>query len=134
MIECQYFGIGELVPPSVYEDRGDKAWALIDPRLIEVLDSLRLQLDTPLTVNNWHRAVSRTQSGLRTAESEHYSQYSQHSFGRAADVIGYPAEEIRQAIRSKEIVLPYPVWIELEVDWLHVDVRNSSDPVTFFRP
>ena len=135
MIICEYFGIEELVPPSVFEARGHKAWELIDPRLVENLDSLRLQLDTPLTINNWQWYGSRQDSGLRLPTSEFWSQFSQHSFGRAADIIcGIPAETIREKIRCKEIILPHPSTYELDVNWLHMDVRNSTDHVSFFHP
>ena len=129
----KYFEIQELVPPQVYAERGDKALQLLDRRLLDNLDTLRLQLDVPLTVNNWHWGGDRKYSGLRVYGSEHWGMYSQHSFGRAADVIcEVPAEEIRQKIRSREIILPWAVHVELDVDWLHMDVRNSRDLVNFF--
>jgi len=133
--KAKYFIIQELVPKSVYEDRGEKAWQLIDIRLIENIDSLRHQLGVALTINNWNAGGSRDESGLRIAGQRYYKQYSQHSFGRAVDIIcSIKAETIRQSIRDKDIILPHPATFELDVNWLHMDVRNSKDHVYFFHP
>ena len=134
MKTCTYFVIQELVPAPVWHERGELAWELLDTRLLDNLDSLREQLDTPLTVNDWHTNGNRTQSGLRQYGSDYYSGYSQHTFGRAVDVIGFDAEEIRRKIREREIILPHPASFERGVTWLHMDVRNSSDHVRMFNP
>ncbi len=135
MKTCKHFIIQELVPSPVYSERGEKAWELLDTRLLENLDSLREQLDVPLTVNNWHSDGTRTQSGLRQHGSDYFRPYSQHTFGRAADIVcGIEADEIRRRIRDKEIILPHPAAFELGVSWVHMDVRNSDDHVRMFNP
>ena len=127
------FIIQELVPESVFNDRGEKAWQLIDHRLIVNADSLREQLGVPLTCNNWHHHGPRDQSGLRVQGQSYYKQYSQHSFGRALDLVcGIPAEDIRAAIKAKEIILPHPATFEEGVSWLHMDARNMSNNHTYF--
>ena len=135
MKTCKHFIIQELVPAPVFHERGERSFELLDTRLLENLDALREQLDTPLTVNDWHRDGKRTQSGLRQYGSNYYSNYSQHTFGRAADIIcGIDAEEIRRRIREGEIILPHPACFELGVSWVHMDVRNSDEHVRFFNP
>ena len=42
--KAKKFTIEELVPEVVFNDRGQKAWQLIDNRLIANLDSLREQV------------------------------------------------------------------------------------------
>jgi len=129
----KHFIIQELVPPPVYHERGDLAWELLDKRLLENLDSLRDQINEPITVNNWHLGGNRTQSGLRQYGMEYYRPYSQHSFGRAADCICHTsADKLRDMIMQGQIVLPHNVTIEMDVDWLHMDVRNSERKVRFF--
>ena len=134
--KAEYFTIEELVPESVFDLRGEKAWQLIDIRLIENADSLREQLDTPLIINNWHRDGLREASGLRIPGQDHYSLTSQHSSGRALDgVCDIEADEIREKIRNREIILPHPATFEMGVSWLHMDVRNMTNEHTyFFRP
>ena len=49
--KCDYFAIHELIPPSVYEARGEKAWELLDDRLLKTIDTLRDRFG-PATINN----------------------------------------------------------------------------------
>jgi len=127
MYKCRYFDIRELVPPSVYDDRDERAWELLDSRMLITLDALRLRYG-PITVNNWHTGGDRHWSGLRTPDSPWYKPYSQHTFGRAADCIFHStdAESVRQDIlanpdaREFELIMS----IELGTSWIHFDVRN----------
>ena len=131
--KSKHFGIHELVPEVVFNEMGNRAWQLIDHRLIAIIDSIREQLNTPMTCNNWHSGGARNQSGLRIVGQPHYRPYSQHSFGRAVDLIcSIPAEEIRQRIKDKVILLPHPATFENTGNWLHVDVRNMSNSATYF--
>jgi hypothetical protein len=52
MIKAKYFKIHELVPPKVYQVRGEKAWQLIDPKLISLIDALREEFGSA-TINNY---------------------------------------------------------------------------------
>lgn len=136
MIKSQHFNIREWVPPSVFEDRGEKAWMLIDPRLIVVMDSIREELDAPITINDWSWQGKRMWSGLRLPGSPYYSKYSQHSFGRAVDFLaaGYTADEVRAVIRKlfKRGKLPVKgLRLELGVNWVHLDLANVIGLVEF---
>lgn len=137
---AKYFDIREYVPETVFEARGQKAWQLIDYRLIVNMDALRHQLGVPVTINNWHTGGSRSQSGLRIVGQPYYKPYSQHSFGRAADAVcEVSASTIREMLRSKEIMLPHACVIEEfnskgeEISWLHMDVRNQTEHLYFMR-
>jgi len=136
--KAKHFVIEELVPEVVFDDRGEKAWQLIDHRLIANLNSLREQVGAPMTCNNWHLGGpgrKRTQSGLRVVGQPYHKIYSQHSFGRAVDLIcSVPANEIRQRIKDKKIILPHPATFEEGVSWLHMDVRNNDQHTYFFKP
>jgi len=133
--KAKRFIIEELVPEVVFKDRGQRAWQLIDHRLIANLDSLREQVGVPMTCNNWLNGGKRTQSGLRVPGQSYYSKYSQHSFGRAVDLVcSIDAEEIRQRIKDKIIILPHPATFEEGVNWLHMDVRNNNQHTYFFQP
>ena len=128
----EYFDIRELVPPKAYEDRGVKAWELLDPLLLESIDAVR-KMFGPMTINNWNTGGPRQWSGLRTPDSPYYTKYSQHSFGRAADMIPMDADvnEVRNYIILNPQKFPLITGIELQVAWLHIDVRNTKGVKTF---
>ena len=132
MYQCKHFEIYELVPPSVYEKRGQKAWELLDERALVTLDTLRDNLGV-CTVNNYYFGGSRKWSGLRTPESPYYSPTSQHSLGKAFDCLfkTVSAEEARQHILSNRDLYPHITGLELDVSWLHFDIRNAT-PIKVF--
>ena len=136
MYKCTHFIIEELVPPQVFKDRKQKAWQLLDDRMLITLDRLREKYGS-MTVNNWKWGGDREWSGLRTADSPYFSKYSQHSFGRAADVIfkTVTAEQVRQDMLANpdDEVFEYINSIELGVSWLHFDIRNV-DRIFAFHP
>ena len=135
MYKCEHFSVHELVPPDVFNKRGEKAWELLDERLLITLDKLRKRYGS-MTINNYYWGKDREWSGLRTADSPYFSAYSQHSFGRAADCLfkGISAEDVRQDIlanpNDKDFVLIGS--LELGVSWLHFDVRNCDRIKTYY--
>jgi len=136
MYRCKHFTLHELVPPHIMRTRGDKAWQLLDDRLLMTLDRLRDNYGR-ITVNNWHWDGDRQWSGLRTPGSPYYSETSQHSFGRAADCTfrDVTAEIVRQDILANidNKTFEFINSIELGVAWLHFDVRNC-DRILAFNP
>jgi len=134
MYTCTHFAIHELVPKQVYEDRGERAWQLLDERLLITLDRLRERYGS-MTVNNWYWGKDREWSGLRTKESPFYSPCSQHSFGRAADCLF--ADKSAEAVRKDILAAPDDETfaligsLELGVSWLHFDVRNCERIMTY---
>jgi len=136
MYTCQYFAIHELVPKQVFQARGERAWQLLDERLLITLDRLRERYGA-MTVNNWYWGKEREWSGLRTKDSPYYSPYSQHTFGRAADCLFMKASA--EAVRKDMLAAPDDQTFELVgslemgVSWLHVDVRNC-DRIMTYRP
>jgi len=132
--KCEHFAIHELVPRKVYEDRGEKAWQLLDLRLLVTLDRLRKRYGS-ITINNWYWGGDREWSGLRTPDSPYYSAYSQHTFGRAADCLfTIPSENIRQDILADPTHRDFELIgsLELGVSWLHFDVRNCDRIMTYY--
>ena len=122
--KCKHFLIEELVPPKVYADRGRKAWELIDVRILKTIDMLRDKYGQ-MTINNWKWAGSREWSGLRTPNSPYYSPYSQHTFGRAVDIIfkDKTAEEVRQDILNNPKDPAFKHIKSLDMSLLAVDVK-----------
>ena len=140
MYKCKHFDIRELVPPAIYELRGEKAWQLMDDRLLYLIDLLRDEFGRA-TINNWSYGGERQWSGLRTVTSPYYSPTSQHSLGRAVDILfTKPAKEVREAIMEAPEKFLAPsvgitsITLEDSVAWVHVDLRNNQPGINLFQP
>jgi hypothetical protein len=135
-MKCKYFAIYELVPKHIYKKRGEKAWELLNPLLLTALDRLKVKFNKgTMTINNYYWGGTYNYSGLRTPESEDYSETSQHTVGNGVDVkfSDYDTDEVRQYIIDNPDEFPEIKGIELEVAWLHIDVRNS-EVIKVFKP
>lgn len=125
------FRVEEFVPKSVYNKRGAKSIYLMDKELLVFIDEFRDHIGAPITINNWKWGGNFQFRGLRTPDSDVYSQFSQHSFGRALDfdVKGYDAAEIRKwIIDNRDLWWVKPItFIEDGVSWVHVDTRCTPD-------
>lgn len=149
----KHFSIEEFVPEHVFQERGERAWQLIDDRLLVSADQLREDLG-PMIINTWHsdKLVAaygkREWCGLRTlgffqiihnddilGNQKYHESYSQHKYGRALDAVfrDVSAEEARAWVRDNRMRFPDLTAMETDVTWLHVDVRNI-EALTEFAP
>ena len=131
----KYFKIQELVSEEIYNKRGEKAWELINPKIIKTIDTIKERFPKgTCTVNNWLWNGTRNESGLRTSESKYYSPTSQHSLGNAIDFVmsAYTTEEVRQDVINNPSIYPYVRGIEMGVSWCHLDVRNRDTILLFY--
>lgn len=141
-----YFRIEELVCLHVYNRFKEKSLDFIDYKLKETLLVIREKLDRPIYINNWIWGGNKSQRGLRcnvcalakekTMLNKNY--LSAHVLGKGVDftVKGMTAEEVRQWLQKNQILLPYPIRVESDVTWVHVDVleyRQSGDKITYFK-
>lgn len=140
MKTCNYFTIKELVSEITYKERGERAWTAIDPNLMVFIDFLR-DMFGRTWINDWSWGGNNHWRGLRTVESRWFSQYSQHTFGRACDMTftDYSAQEIRDWLRDnvevwQEATGVKSITVEEEVTWLHIDFRNNEDGYNSFAP
>ena len=100
-MKSKHFKIQELVPEHIYKARGEKSWELLDEKLLKIIDTLKEQFPKgSITINNWLWGGNRNWSGLRTPDSPDYSETSQHTFGRAADMkfSNYDEADVRNYI------------------------------------
>lgn len=134
MYKCKYFKIYELVPKEVYKERGEKAWSLLDDRMLITIDALRNKYGR-IIINDYYFGGNSQWRGLRTPDSPYYSKYSQHTFGRAADCIfkDEDVDKVRKDILGDVDLFPYINSVELNTSWLHFDVRNC-DRITTYNP
>jgi hypothetical protein len=127
-----YFDIRELVSEDVFNKEGENAWRFFDPRLLDVMLFIRMELGKPIYANRWHKEKNLSQRGLRentcsivkgkTISGDMY--LSAHVFGQALDfdVKGMSADEVRDRIVGMADLLPYPIRLEADVNWVHLDV------------
>lgn len=134
MYKCKYFNIKELVSEGTYKRRGEKAWQLLDDRMLQTIDLLREKYGS-VTINDWSWGGNNHWRGLRTSDSPYYSTYSQHSFGRAADLIfkDVTAEAVRVDILANpnDAAFQFINSLEENTSWLHFDVRNCKRVLTY---
>ena len=134
MYKCTHFGIKELVSKGTHDKRGEKAWALLDDRALQTVDFLREKYGS-ITINDWSWGGKSHWRGLRTPDSAYYSTYSQHSFGRAFDLIfkNTTAEKVRQDITANpnDPAFRFINSFEEGTSWLHFDVRNCNRILTY---
>ena len=133
-MKSKHFKIHELVPKKMYEKYGENAWRYVDVRLIETIDKLKEHFNLgTMTINNYFWGGSREWNGIRTPESPNYSYGSQHSFANAVDIVfsDYSAQEVRNYILENKNEFHFVKGMELNVSWVHIDVRNEDDLVLF---
>lgn len=131
------FYLQEFVPLSMYEEEGERAIGAIDERIIISAQTLRDELGSPLSINTWHSGGERYESGLRVEGMTHYSRLSQHTYGRAVDIVSnkYLAQELREHILRNPRKYPYITRLEDKVSWLHMDLKNTNfGHVIMFEP
>lgn len=140
----KYFKVKELVCPHVLEKHGERAWMFLVTIYLHTLLVLRRDiLKVPLVCNT----TTLTQRGLRCnlcdivkEKTEDDIVYlSAHHLGIGGDLSSpeMTAEEMRQKIEEKQDLLPYPVRIELKVNWLHIDCYDdieNTNKITYFNP
>lgn len=122
----------EFIPPEIYEMSLTNSTLFIDDRLVTLVQFIRDRYNTPVTINNWMDGGSFVSSGFRPALTEVGAHFSQHKFGRAADLKFQTVtpEEVRQDIISnwslfKEKTALTTVEAKTPT-WLHVDVRFTN--------
>lgn len=131
------FILPEFVSKTTWYIHGHKSLWFIDERIIETCQKLRDNLGIPLTINNWYYGGTREESGLRVPGMKNYTLTSQHSFGRAVDIVSdkMTAEEMREHIYKNADEYKHIKAIETNVTWLHIDCRNTAtDDFMLFDP
>lgn len=139
----RFFNIRELVCNHIYAKYGESSWQFMDTRLLHTLLVLRRDiLKTPMVINygsSYQRGFRCNLCQLvkdKTSKSTLYA--SAHMLGKAFDASmkAIPASQAREMIKKNQHLLPYPIRIERNVNWLHVDVRdthnNNSKIVEFY--
>lgn len=127
----RFFKIQELVCDHTFARDNEKAWRYLDVRWLHTLLVLRTEiLCVPLVINTSKAKQRGLRCNLCPLVKDKKTLYlSAHIFGKGGDIISSQmgAEEMRQKIERNKDKLPYPVRIERDVDWLHIDVMNDTN-------
>lgn len=130
----KHFDITELVDKDVYQLHKENAIRFFDPRILEIIDWIRENIDRPITINNWNNGGTFSQRGLRhnrsnLVKSKNRIYLSAHVLGMAFDfdVEGKTAKEVRGWIVAHKDELPYSIRLEKDVSWVHIDVATTSE-------
>ena len=140
----RHFDLKELVCPDIYNKFGDVAWQFFDDKMLMTLDLLRDQLG-PIYVNNWDSGGQFDERGFRCIQcslvkkaiKEKRLYVSPHMTGQGVDfdVEGMTASQTRIWILSNQIKLGFPIRLEKNVTWVHLDTRQGDQgKVTLFNP
>jgi uncharacterized protein YcbK (DUF882 family) len=131
MYVSKYFKNEELLPSDVTDI------SKIDEKLLMTIDEIRELLGVPCTINNWKSGGNREWCGLRTNRCAIGAVHSQHRLGKAADLhpVGMTADAARIILKKaiSQGKLKYLGGVELNVSWVHVDVRpRINNKVKYF--
>ncbi len=126
------FYLQEFVPRDFYNENQEGSLKFIDKRIVSACQFIREKIGKPITINNWLNGGERQFSGLRPFVCNVGVMYSQHKYGRAADLKceGMNGEELRQVVkRYWEDLKQYITTIEADTEnWLHIDCRWTDNP------
>ena len=136
------FDLREFIPKDIYEAFGDRSIMFLDKRIIDIVQALRDITGKPVTINNWHTDGKYSESGYRKPDTKTGAKYSQHKFGRAADVkvAGMTPKDVVDIILKNqkffvdlglttiENVEHTPSWTHLDCRWTGIKKINFVNP------
>lgn len=140
-MKSKYFLLQELIPESTYNTQKDKAWDLLSPELIELIDGIKeLFPDYKLVINTWHDKELVITKGIFRFRGYRYSGLvignlrGGHYKGKAIDFDAYDKKGrkidsgiIRKIILLNKGKLKHLRGLEV-AEWVHVDclLRNGQ--------
>lgn len=131
----KYFLIQELVPPTIFNQFGDKSWWFLDRQAVEMLDKIRELIGKPIVVNNWATGGNYQESGFRLPDTTTGGKLSQHKFGRAFDcrplrmtprqmydiILYYENQFMTFGLTTLEDIASTPTWVHVDNRWTGMD-------------
>jgi hypothetical protein len=139
----RHFDLKELVCPDIYAKFGQIAWQFFDDKMLMTLDLIRDQLG-PIYVNNWDINGEFDERGFRCIQCSLVKKaikdkrlyVSPHMTGQGVDfdVKGMTAAQVRIWILSNEIKIGFPIRLEKNTAWVHLDTRDAGRKITLINP
>jgi hypothetical protein len=131
------FWLWEFVHPDIYNQYpASISLGLLDFRVIKTAQFFRDRYNKKVMINTWRNEGGYISSGFRPFFDETGAKFSQHRFGRAADlkVEDMDSEEIREDIRSNFIEFRKNGLTTIESKtptWVHFDCRITKRETLF---
>lgn len=133
-----YFNVKELVCNHIYGKFGEQSWMFLSTQLLHVLLCLRtdiLRIPMHINIGNMHqRGMRCNMCPLVKGKKSVY--VSAHVTGNAIDFTcdDKTAEEVREIIKAKPLLLPCKIRLERDTQWVHLDCYDSGsdDKITEF--
>lgn len=104
-------------------------WQFIDQRIIDTIHNLRTRYGK-MIMNDYEWNGNNEYRGYRQWSCNVGAMFSQHKFGRAADLV--PVETDIHVIQQDILADPWHpdfrhiTTIELDIPWLHIDCRDHD--------
>lgn len=129
-----HFELEEFINPETFEKEGEKSLYLIDKKLIDIAEFIRIDTGKPVTINNWHIGGKFKESGLRDVNSKTGSPRSAHKSGRAIDVKikGWTGEDWYEYVKKNSKRL-YELGLrriedrKIATTWCHMDTKGHGE-------
>lgn len=128
------FYLNEFIPQSVLNQYGNSSIWFIDFKIVLISQFIRDYFNKPTYVNGIFEDVFYDESGFRSPYSNIGTYFSQHKFGRAADikVLDHSPFEVKTCIKT-EFKSMHSKFRELGLttmekdthSWTHFDVRRT---------
>lgn len=127
------FDLREFIDPITFAQKSSGAIDLIDRKLINIAEFIRVKIGQPVTINNWHIGGQFKESGLRNKNTTTGAKLSQHKLGKAIDVkaADYDGSDWYKFVKenAKELHDLGVRRIEdksLATTWLHIDTKEHG--------
>lgn len=143
----EHYKLEEWFPPFFFNKMfpyyGKRMWEFMDNRILITADEIRKKYDCPFIMNTWFSDSMIEMYGLhqwrgfrdescpylKNEDTDPFGTLSIHRRAGAQDSVpigDISVEEIREDILKHPFRQPfqYITGVELNVNWLHIDVRN----------
>lgn len=130
-----HFYFHEFFSPGIWQSNNEVFLRkLIDPRLLLIIEKIRVDLNKPVYINNWKWGGNSKYRGFRPKNTTVGALYSQHKFGRALDfqVKDFTNKQVHNFILKNEkaffkmgltrieSVLDAPTWVHIDLAWTNL--------------
>ncbi len=130
----EHFLIQELVNPETFAEHKDDSLDLIDHKLIDILEFIRVDTGLPITVNNWHTGGQYKESGLRDPNTKTGALKSAHKLGKAVDpkIKNWTGKEWYEYVKKNSKKL-YQLGLrriedrKIATTWCHMDTKEHGE-------
>lgn len=134
MYKPRYLAPYELVDKATYtrmQGNESRIYRLFNPRLLKLVDYLRMNFNSPVTINNWYDGGTLDSRGLRLYNNGQTASniYSQHCSGNALDFSfdGITTKEVHDFLRANW----YTIQTEIGIDSLYVEEYHNGKLITW---